>query len=167
MNYNAKTNLLNIFSIYTKFVIFLNEIYLLFYSFSNYIFNIKNENSKVKLLNNLASTNFLFIKVLQTIPKYNACINKDIYDNVTFDKNDIQYELINSLENKYNIFIKHKQLYSGTTSILFDGIYLDENTNKYTSILLKIKKLNFDMKLDVSYFFIFILCRFLDFVNIF
>ena len=69
MNYNAKTNLLNIFSIYTKFVIFLNEIYLLFYSFSNYIFNIKNENSKVKLLNNLASTNILFIKVLQTIPK--------------------------------------------------------------------------------------------------
>lgn len=103
-----------------------------------------------KVIEKIEKVNIIYIKLLQSL-----CINKKLLydnekdyllkytDNVPFNSDDIDYKLLGRLERCYNIQLSPEPLNSGIVSVVFKGIYSDNN-NK---VIIKILKKNIHSKL--------------------
>tara|TARA_B110001452_G_C15224200_1_gene424339 strand:- start:862 stop:2187 length:1326 start_codon:yes stop_codon:yes gene_type:complete len=154
------------------FAILINE-YIKF-NFTNWIYKIKNlpPPTGVLLVSNIANKleeiNIVYLKIFQSL-----CINKDFLneeqknfllkytDNVPFKSSDIDYEILDSLEKKYNIRLDISEpLNSGIVSIVFKGIY-GNDSNK---VVIKVLKNNIQERLESVFFELEFLCKLLKYI---
>ena len=151
----------NILCIIDLFWIFIREytIYILFKDYDNFIYNITNKLSKI---------NVLYIKVFQAFALNNNIVDKKwsdkfmkFADNAPWNKDEISWETIKELENKYNLdFGDYQPINSGMISIVFK--VMEKNTKE--PFIIKMQRKNISKKLDnaidqllfLVYFFSFI-----------
>ena len=98
--------------------------------FNNYVF--KNRLELIKnITSKLENINIIYVKIFQSL-----CLNdKLLYDdeknyllkytdNVPYNSNDINYDIIDKLESEYNIILDIDEvLNSGIVSVVFKGVY--------------------------------------------
>ena len=158
----------NIFDLYNTFLMFYN-FFKLFYIFLNQflIFTSKNIIYKFKklpyldrliLIKNitykLEELNIVYVKVFQSL-----CLDKNILnekerefllkytDSVPYSSNDINYELLDILESKYNICLdtnNNSPINSGIVGIVFKGTHNNDNKK----VVIKILKNNIEERLN-------------------
>lgn len=102
----------------------------------------------------LASINILYVKVFQAIALNNSLIDDNVNnkllkftDNAPWNYNDINFEELNEVSNKYNLIIPHGfelPINSGMISLVFKAY------NKITqkTMIIKMKRKNIDVKLN-------------------
>ena len=128
------------------------------FNWNNFILYLKNNEpeKRLELIKNitkkLEEINIVYIKIFQSL-----CLNENILydeekdyllkytDNVPFLSTDINYEILDTLESKYNIRLDIQEpLNSGIVSVAFKGIYMNDN-NK---VVVKILKNNIKQRLQ-------------------
>ena len=128
------------------------------FNWNNFILYLKNNEpeKRLELIKNitkkLEEINIVYIKIFQSL-----CLNENILydeekdyllkytDNVPFLSTDINYEILDTLESKYNIRLDIQEpLNSGIVSVAFKGIYMNDN-NK---VVVKILKNNIKQRLE-------------------
>ena len=128
------------------------------FNWNNFILYLKNNEpeKRLELIKNitkkLEEVNIVYIKVFQSL-----CLNDNILnteekdyllkytDSVPFLSSDINYEILDTLESKYNIRLDIQEpLNSGIVSVAFKGIYMNDN-NK---VVVKILKNNIKQRLE-------------------
>ena len=158
--YNNNLNNLNIFKRFCYlFYIFINEtIKYEFNNLTNSIYKLP-KLKRLELINcitfKLEDLNIVYVKVFQSL-----CLEKDILyedekdyllkytDNVPYKSEDINYDLLDILESKYNIRLEeNKAINSGIIGIVFKG--LDGNAND-SKVIIKILKNNIENKLNCA-----------------
>ena len=159
-NYNVQcyNNLLMFGRFFYLFYIFFSE------SFKFYFNNLTNsliyklpKNNRLILVKSitkkLEDLNIVYVKVFQSL-----CLEKNILyedekeyllkytDNVPFKNEEINYELLDIIESKYNIRLEESQpINSGIIGIVFKGIDSNNNDSK---VVIKILKNDIEKKLD-------------------
>ena len=153
-------NINNLISILNIFYIFLT-------SFSNYYFNnflskffYKIEKKeRIELIKNIAdkleNINTFYVKILQSL-----CLNDDLLyknekdylikytDNVPYNSDDIDYNILDEIQDKYNIYFdNYEPLNSGIIGVTFKGIYGEDNKN----VVIKIIKNNIKNKIEKAF----------------
>ncbi len=161
------------FRFFKIFAILTNE-YIKF-NYSNFLCKIMYKlplYSRITLIKNitckLEELNIVYVKIFQSL-----CINKDFLnedeknfllkytDNVPFNSSDIDYEILNSLEKKYNIRLDISEpLNSGIVSIVFKGVY-GNDSNK---VVIKVIKNNIQERLESVFFELEFLFKFLKYI---
>ena len=120
--------------------------------FNNYVF--KNRLELIKnITSKLENINIIYVKIFQSL-----CLNdKLLYDdeknyllkytdNVPYNSNDINYDIIDKLESEYNIILDIDEvLNSGIVSVVFKGVY--ENKK----VVIKILKINIKNKINEAF----------------
>ena len=128
------------------------------FNWNNFILYLKNNEpeKRLELIKNitrkLEQLNIVYIKIFQSL-----CLNDNILndeekdyllkytDSVPFLSSDINYEILDTLESKYNIRLDIQEpLNSGIVSVAFKGIYMNDN-NK---VVVKILKNNIKQRLE-------------------
>lgn len=128
------------------------------FNWNNFILYLKNNEpeKRLELIKNitrkLEQLNIAYIKIFQSL-----CLNDNILndeekdyllkytDSVPFLSSDINYEILDTLESKYNIRLDIQEpLNSGIVSVAFKGIYMNDN-NK---VVVKILKNNIKQRLE-------------------
>jgi predicted unusual protein kinase regulating ubiquinone biosynthesis (AarF/ABC1/UbiB family) len=128
------------------------------FNWNNFILYLKNNEpeKRLELIKNitrkLEELNIVYIKIFQSL-----CLNDNILnteekdyllkytDSVPFLSSDINYEILDTLESKYNIRLDIQEpLNSGIVSVAFKGIYMNDN-NK---VVVKILKNNIKQRLE-------------------
>ena len=128
------------------------------FNWNNFILYLKNNEpeKRLELIKNitrkLEELNIVYIKIFQSL-----CLNDNILnteekdyllkytDSVPFLSSDINYEILDTLESKYNIRLDIQEpLNSGIVSVAFKGIYMNDN-NK---VVVKILKNNIKQRLQ-------------------
>jgi predicted unusual protein kinase regulating ubiquinone biosynthesis (AarF/ABC1/UbiB family) len=151
----------NLIFLFNLLIIFSNTIINFLY-YNIFTTNIENNNIYYEklfenLINKLASINILYVKIFQAIALNNKLINKSLNlkllkmtDNAPYNNNDIDYELLLNIIKKYNLQIENidKPINSGMISLVYIGITNEDPTKK---IIIKIKRLNIDKKLEKSF----------------
>jgi hypothetical protein len=107
-----------------------------------------------RITSRLASINILYVKVFQAIALNNSLIDDNVNnkllkftDNAPWNYNDINFEELNEVSNKYNLIIPHGfelPINSGMISLVFKAY------NKITqkTMIIKMKRKNIDVKLN-------------------
>ena len=135
--------------IFNRIKLYIRIFYILFiliqsyieFNWNNFILYLKNNEpeKRLELIKNitkkLEELNIVYIKIFQGL-----CLNKDILydeeknyllkytDNVPFLSSDIDYEILDKLESKYNIRLDtNETLNSGIISVAFKGIYNNDS----------------------------------------
>ena len=157
----------NIFDLYNTFFMFYNFFKISYIFLSQFlIFHSKNIIYKfqkfpylerLELIKNitykLEELNIVYVKVFQSL-----CLDKNILneqereflikytDSVPYNSDDINYELLDTLESKYNIRLQDIQVInSGIVGIVFKGIHGNHNDSK---VVIKILKNNIEQRLN-------------------
>ena len=119
------------------------------FNWNNFILYLKNNDSEKRLelikiiTKKLEELNIVYIKIFQSL-----CLNDNILndeekdyllkytDSVPFLSSDINYEILDTLESKYNIRLDIQEpLNSGIVSVAFKGIYMNDNNKVVVKIL--------------------------------
>ena len=124
------------------------------------------------IVTKLEDLNIVYVKVFQSL-----CINKHILshsekdflikytDNVPFKSEEVDYDIIDKLEQEYNIRLDTSEhVNAGIVSVVFKGIYNDDS-NK---VVIKILKKNIREKLEQVFNDILILakmCKYIPYLN--
>jgi predicted unusual protein kinase regulating ubiquinone biosynthesis (AarF/ABC1/UbiB family) len=157
----------NIFDLYNTFLMFYNFFKISYIFLSQFlIFHSKNIIYKfqklpylerLELIKNitykLEELNIVYVKVFQSL-----CLDKNILneqereflikytDSVPYNSDDINYELLDTLESKYNIRLEDGEVInSGIVGIVFKGIHGNDNDSK---VVIKILKNNIEQRLN-------------------
>lgn len=150
-----------------NFIGILNIFYIFLTSFSNYYFNnflskffYKIEKKeRIELIKNIAdkleNINIFYVKILQSL-----CLNDDLLyknekdylikytDNVPYNSDDIDYNILDEIQDKYNIYFdNYEPLNSGIIAITFKGIYREDNKK----VVIKIIKNNIKNKIEKAF----------------
>lgn len=104
----------------------------------------------------LEDLNIVYVKIFQTL-----CLEKDILynnekdyllkytDNVPYKSEEVDYELLDILESKYNIRLEENQpINSGIIGIVFKGLDVNDNDSK---VVIKILKKDIEKKLNAVF----------------
>ena len=130
----------------------------LFYS-TNYINKVYKLPSleQLNLLENITSKlekiNIVYVKIFQSLCLENNILNENekeyllkYTDNVPYHNDEIEYEFLNSLEEKYGIALENNEpINAGIVGLAFSGINKKENDSK---VIIKILKKNITNKIN-------------------
>jgi predicted unusual protein kinase regulating ubiquinone biosynthesis (AarF/ABC1/UbiB family) len=139
----------------------------------NYVYNIPTNRLILlqKIAEKLELENIVYVKIFQVL-----CLNKDLLnidereflikytDNVPYNNNEIEYELLDKLQDEFSITLtSNKPINCGIVGLVFDGI--DSSNNK---VIIKMLKKNilqkftnvFDELLYISY-----ICKCIPYIN--
>lgn len=150
-----------------NFISILNIFYIFITSFSNYYFNnflskffYKIEKKeRIELIKNIAdkleNINIFYVKILQSL-----CLKDDLLyknekdylikytDNVPYNSDDIDYNILDEIQDKYNIYFdNYEPLNSGIIGVTFKGIYGVDNKK----VVIKIIKNNIKNKIEKAF----------------
>ena len=160
MEFNSFKYIFNCIKLYMRIlhILFILIVRYIEFTWNNFILYLKNNEpeKRLELIKNitkkLEEVNIVYIKVFQSL-----CLNDNILndeekdyllkytDNVPFLSSDINYEILDTLESKYNIILDiQEQLNSGIVSVAYKGIYMNDN-NK---VVVKILKNNIKQRLE-------------------
>ena len=150
-----------------NFISILNIFYILGSSISNYyflnflskFFNKIEKKERLELIKNildkLEKINIFYVKIFQSLSLNDDLLynNEKDYlikytDNVPYNSYDIDYNILDELQDKYNIYLdKYEPLNSGIISLAFKGIYGKDNKK----IVIKIIKNNIKNKIEKAF----------------
>jgi len=130
----------------------------LFYS-TNYINKIyklpplEQLNLTKKITSKLEKINIIYVKIFQSLCLDNNILNENekeyllkYTDNVPYHNDEIEYNVLNELEEKYNITLENiEPINAGTVGLAFSGINKKENDSK---VIIKILKKNITNKIN-------------------
>lgn len=160
MEFNSFKYIFNCIKLYMRIlhILFILIVRYIEFTWNNFILYLKNNEpeKRLELIKNitkkLEEVNIVYIKVFQSL-----CLNDNILndeekdyllkytDNVPFLSSDINYEILDTLESKYNIRLDIQEpLNSGIVSVAYKGIYMNDN-NK---VVVKILKNNIKQRLE-------------------
>lgn len=160
MEFNSFKYIFNCIKLYMRIlhILFILIVRYIEFTWNNFILYLKNNEpeKRLELIKNitkkLEEVNIVYIKVFQSL-----CLNDNILndeekdyllkytDNVPFLSSDINYEILDTLESKYNIRLDIQEpLNSGIVSVVYKGIYMNDN-NK---VVIKILKNNIKQRLE-------------------
>ena len=130
----------------------------LFYS-KNYIYKVyklpplEQLNLLENITNKLEQINIIYVKIFQSLCLDNNKLNENektyllkYTDNVPYTNDEIEYEFLNSLEEKYGIALENNEpINSGIVGLAFSGINKKENDAK---VIIKIVKKDIKNKIN-------------------
>ena len=150
-----------------NFISILNIFYILVSSISNYyffnflskFFNKIEKKERLELIKNigdkLEKINIFYVKIFQSLSLNDVLLydNEKDYllkysDNVPYNSDDIDYNILDELQDKYNIYLdEYEPLNSGIISVAFKGIIGEDNKK----IVIKIIKNNVKNKIEKAF----------------
>jgi len=160
-NNYSNTNIFDNFKMFKKFIdiIFIFTGETIKFNFNNllnkYFFFIP-KNERIELIKSitykLEKINMLYIKIFQSLCLENDYLyeNEKVYllkyiDKVPYNIEDIDYDLLNTLQRDYNIIIENNEpINSGIIGIVFEGLDISNNSK----IVVKLLKKNIKNKLN-------------------
>ena len=160
-------NILNIFHIYCLCFLEISKFFII--NFTNkYILKLP-VNERIILLKNITNKfktkNIVYVKFLQSICNEKNFLTEqekkyllEFTDNVPYKNSEIDIDLLNKLENNYNIIIDKTPINSGIVAIVFNAEY---NNKK---IIIKMLKKNIKKKYNDFYSEVEIISRFCKYI---
>lgn len=150
-------NFISIFNIFYIFICSISNYY--FNNFLSKIFYKIEKKERLELIKNivdkLEKINIFYVKIFQSL-----CLNDNLLynnekdylikyaDNVPYNSDDIDYNILDEIEDKYNIHLDVSEpLNSGIIGLVFKGIY-GENNKK---VVIKIIKNNIKNKIEKAF----------------
>lgn len=123
------------------------------------------ENISVKL----EELNIVYVKIFQSLCLDNNILNENekeyllkYTDNVPYTNDEIEYEILNSLEEKYNITLEtNEPINAGIVGLVFSGINKKENNEK---VIIKILKKDIKNKINNAIDELLLVTYFLQFI---
>ena len=133
-----------------NFYILINCVYIYLSENFNYLFNFSKQKYNTNIINRLSKLDILFIKILQWVSNNeNDEINQllmDYSNNVNYEEDDIDYNLLKKLEESHNVTIdnNYKPINSGSIALVFKGTF------KNNKIIIKTKRKDIEEKIKQS-----------------
>ena len=132
---------------------------IMFFYLSNYVNRIFNLspldqlNLIENITNKLEKINIIYVKIFQSLCLDNNILNENekeyllkYTDNVPYTNDEIEYEFLNSLEEKYGITLESLEpINAGIVGLAFNGIHKKENDSK---VIIKILKKDITNKIN-------------------
>ena len=161
INIHLYKNLIMFGRFFYLFYIFISET--IRFNFNNFIYYYFTKLPRLERLElvksityKLENLNIVYVKIFQTL-----CLEKDILynnekdyllkytDNVPYKSEEVDYELLDILESKYNIRLEENQpINSGIIGIVFKGLDVNANDSK---VVIKILKKDIEKKLNAVF----------------
>ena len=132
---------------------------IMFFYLNNYVNRIFNLspldqlNLIENITNKLEKINIIYVKIFQSLCLDNNILNENekeyllkYTDNVPYTNDEIEYEFLNSLEEKYGITLESLEpINAGIVGLAFNGIHKKENDSK---VIIKILKKDITNKIN-------------------